>query len=248
MDNLKTKTNWKYKIDKLLFIFAALYLMTTVAWFWKQKQQFQILTNTAQNPKKTTTVNNNQPLKNERIKTSGLNNQKLLDNSKPLTLIPSIPLPVIEEISNTASLNKIAPVPLPPPPPNNVIQNPQPVSPPSKPAKIIPSPKKLTSVPTLNNLNAVPIEEAEEIAINNIPSSSTEANTEETKYNHSLVGIVQLTNNKSFALFKINDITEKVPIGTEIGTSGWVLMAVNDKQVTVSRQNKSRNIRVGEKF
>lgn len=247
MDNLKTKRGWKYKVDKLLFIFASLYLITIVTWLWKQKQQSQTLSNTTKIRENQTIVNNNQSLKNELIKTSELNNQKL-NNGKQLTLIPSIPLPVVEEISNKTTFDSILSVPLPPPPSINLQQNPQAISPPSPPAPIISTPKTLTKVPTIRTLSEAT---AEKVAINNIPLPSPEAtptNIINTESNHSLIGIVQLPNNKSFALFNINEITEKVSVGTEIGTSGWVLMAVNGKQVTVSRQNKSINIRVGETF
>jgi hypothetical protein len=250
MNNLKTKTGYQYKIDKLIFVFASLYLMTTVGWFWKQKQHSEILTNRAQNKNNPTTVNNNQPSTNyqQQINTSELNNQTL-KTSKPLSLVSSIPLPVVEEISSTKTLNKIEPIPLPPPPPSdNLIQNPQDISLPSAPKKIISSPKKLNKVPTLSTLNSTTVEE---VAVNNIPltsSSTSTTNIGNTEYKYSLIGIVQLPEDKSFALFDINDITEKVSVGTEIGTTGWVLMAVNGKQVTVSRQNKSINLRVGETF
>ena len=84
-----------------------------------------------------------------------------------------------------------------------------------------------------------------DVAVNSNPNDLI---TDITNNDYSLVGVVQLPENASFALFKNNDITEKISVGTEIGTSGWVLMAVNGNQAIVSRENQSRNVRVGESF
>ncbi|BAQ65332.1 hypothetical protein GM3709_2097 [Geminocystis sp. NIES-3709] len=70
----------------------------------------------------------------------------------------------------------------------------------------------------------------------------------ETKYNYTLQGVVELGNTNSVALFNINNVTEKVSVGGEIGATGWVLMGINDKQAVISRQNQSVYLRVGETF
>jgi hypothetical protein len=70
----------------------------------------------------------------------------------------------------------------------------------------------------------------------------------ETDYNYTLIGIVELENSGSVALFNINNLTEKVSLGNEIGTTGWVLMGVNGTQAVITRQDQSVYLRVGETF
>ena len=261
MNNFNCKKSWINKIDKLLFLFASFYLMTTLGWFWKQKQHSNIQNLQASQAIAQKTVDNNQLLNNQSIDVNQIN------QNKPKELILSIPLPEAEEISNqtikpvnTSNLqtsssansnsSNISLPPLPPPPSNLIQQNPQPISSPSSPKKIVSSPKKLAKVPTINSLNQ-PSTENQTTNINQLSlesSSQTSKNIENIDYTYSLVGAVQLPNSGSFALFKINDITEKVPLGSEIGTSGWVLMSINGNQAVVSRENKSINIRVGESF
>lgn len=192
-------------------------------------------------------------------------------------MVLSIPLPNAEDVLNTtesnttvttatesnSTNNNIPLPPLPPPPAVNIQQNPQFISSPLPPTKTIPSPiktvvpptkmvstpKQLTKVPTIATLNTPP--SVKNKPVNNIPSESvpqTQTNIGNIDYKYSLIGVVQLPENASFALFKINDLTEKVAVGTEIGTSGWVLMAINGAQAVVSRENQSINIRVGETF
>ncbi len=42
VNNFNSKKGWQNNIDKLLFMFASLYLITTLGWFWKYKQQSNI--------------------------------------------------------------------------------------------------------------------------------------------------------------------------------------------------------------
>ena len=157
-------------------------------------------------------------------------------------------------MSQNNSPNQSSEIALPPPPPlNETIVNAQPITQPKspipyvKPSPVTPPPK-LNTVPTLDTLKSITTQET---AINTVPSPSTSEITEElnnVKYDYTLIGVVQLPNNKSFALFKNNNLTEKVSVGKEIGTSGWVLMAINEQQAVISYQNESKNLRVGEKF
>lgn len=104
---------------------------------------------------------------------------------------------------------------------------------------------RLAKVPILNPPSQ---EDTSSSTANTALNSQSNGVIAETKGNKTLVGIVQLPDNSSVALFKINDITEKVPVGGEIGNSGWVLMAVDDKQALISRQNQFKSLLVGESF
>ena len=265
MNNLNNKKSWSKQIDKLLFLFASLYFMVILGWLWKNKQMLT-----------TDNIDSNQTIPQQTVAPKQLLSNRLPDanqtnQNEAQELILSMPLPKIKEISNktissiTTSNpqisssnnlnNNISLPPLPPPPPNMIQQNPQPISSPSSPKKVVSSPKKLAKVPTINSLNDSATEKETE-KINSLPLesessvSSVQASTNivNMDYTYSLVGVVQLPENGSFALFKINNLTEKIPVGSEIGTSGWVLMAVNGNQAVISRENQSVNIRVGETF
>lgn len=289
MNKFDYQKNWKKYIDKLLFVFASLYLMTTLGWLWKEKQQAN-----TQNLQKNPTISTKTLEENKLSPTQAFDANKT-NNDEPKELVLSIPLPEVEEMANTniptsisnlealssptiqnsstsnlessspqisssANVNNIPLPPLPPlPPPNIVQQNPQPivspVSPKPKPKQIVSSPKKLAKVPTINSLNN---SSTQKQTVNSNTANTNQVAVESTnkivttienlEYQYSLVGVVQLPDNGSFALVKINNLTEKIPVGTEIGTSGWVLMAINGNQAVISRENKSVNIRVGETF
>jgi hypothetical protein len=289
MNKFDYQKSWKKYIDKLLFVFASLYLMTTLGWLWKEKQQAN-----TQNLQKNPTISTKTLEENKLSPTQAFDANKT-NNNQPKELVLSIPLPEVEEIANTsipasisnlealssptiqnssisnlessspqisssANVNNIPLPPLPPlPPPNIVQQNPQPIvspiSPKPKPKQIVSSPKTLAKVPTINSLNNSSTQKqtsnSNTVKTNQVAVESTNkivTTIENLEYKYSLVGVVQLPDNGSFALVKINDLTEKIPVGTEIGTSGWVLMAINGNQAVISRENKSVNIRVGETF
>ncbi len=314
MNQPKSNKDWTNQIDKIIFIFASVYLMIALGWLWTKKQQYTIAnnnqtsTNIEQSTNQLPTPNNNgnTKLENQKPATKGVptpiqpekNQLPNKNNSKnqpqtptQTTLIKSIPLPPIEEIkkqtvtqvsnntpvrNNSPQVNNsnrsnnqdnlannlisISSNQLPPPPNNNlpVNQQPQSIVPPPNP---IVQPPKVNKIPTFGNNETQNNSSIPQINISNqnqsgsinsgdvaVNSNPNDLITNITSNNYSLVGVVQLPENASFALFKSNDITEKISVGTEIGTSGWVLMAVNGNQAIVSRENQSRNVRVGESF
>ena len=282
--------DWTNQIDKLIFLFATVYLMISSGWLWVKKQQYDNLAS-----QQTDQVTTSQQTQSSVDSTDNLNNQPSTEttssnNQPPTTLIKSIPLPQTDEnvissvaevsndnspqVDNTNQSNNqnnlannlisLSNNQLPPPPENNIVTN-QVVAPIKPPSQPIVQPPKLDKIPTFGgnqNPSSTP-----QITLNNNPSGNTnppiistetvtdteiaitgeEGNVINTN-SYSLVGVVQLPENSSFALFENNNLTEKVSVGTEIGTSGWVLMAVNGNQAIVSRNNESRNVRVGESF
>ncbi|MGI0479899.1 hypothetical protein ACN4EE_03830 [Geminocystis sp. CENA526] len=277
MNNLKPKIGLKNNLDKLLFVSATIYLMSVLAWFWKQHPQttssFPVIKDNPQSENNDTSPLNqeNIPLTDNPINLLPVNN-----NTTPSqTLIPPIPLPslpsgissdnlAIPPLPNSqVSLNppevSLLPIPqppqptLPPPPPLPVINNNPVNSSPSSasPSKIPPPPppQKLTKVPVIsspnNNSISLPNNQNNN-TISIVPSPPETAS--ETNYNYTLQGVVELGNTNSIALFKVNNITEKVSIGAEIGTTGWVLMGIHDRQAVISRNNESVYLRVGETF
>lgn len=277
MNNLKPKIGLKNNFDKLLFLLATVYLMSVIAWIWKQHQTQQI---TSSLP----SVNNNQqsqsnnivplnqeniPLPNNQINLLSVDNKT--SNSPSLTPpppLPSLPSPQSQPTNNSLTIpplplpntqisvnsGEVSPLPIPQPPspvstppplpPINNIVNSSPASPISPP----PPPKKLTKVPVIssanNSISSPNNQNNNTVSIVPLPSETPK----ETKFNYTLLGVVELGNSDSLAMFNINNITEKVSVGSEIGTTGWVLMGINDKQAIISRNNQSIYVRVGETF
>ncbi|MBL1210642.1 hypothetical protein [Geminocystis sp. GBBB08] len=279
MNNSKIKIGLKNNLDKLLFVFATSYLMLVAGWFWKHQQQK--VSSSSVNvdnsiPQSTSNQTQTLALQNE----ISSNNTKNFppQNIPPHPLpIPIVSLPPTSVNSNTPTNTlTIPPLPntntnnsLPYPPPVSslpISQPPQPtlssspsfaststITPPPIETKI-PSPPKLTKVPTINTLitntdnkNTIPNLNTDNNKVTDVLAIAKETPIE-TNYNYKLIGIVELGNSGSVALFNINNLTEKVLIGNEIGTTGWVLMGINGTQAIISHQNQSVYLRVGETF
>ncbi|GAB4529982.1 MAG: hypothetical protein Tsb0014_12330 [Pleurocapsa sp.] len=119
----------------------------------------------------------------------------------------------------------------------NSNQNPQynAATPPPEPPSVV----KIPAPPPLPEPTPIPEPKAEpETAI---ATSVTPA------IKHTLVGILDL-GDKSAALFKIEDRTERIWLGEEIENSGWILESINDQKATISYQGKLRALSVGETF
>lgn len=82
------------------------------------------------------------------------------------------------------------------------------------------------------------------------PESSPAATTSvpQPTIKQTLVGIVELGDNKSAALFQAQGITKQIWLGEEINDSGWVLESVSEQTAKISYQGKIRSLRVGETF
>ncbi|MEY2985000.1 MAG: hypothetical protein RLZZ568_1617 [Cyanobacteriota bacterium] len=64
---------------------------------------------------------------------------------------------------------------------------------------------------------------------------------------HHLVGILE-SGDRSTALFRWNDITQRIQLGEAIGSSGWQLTAVVGQRAILSHQGKTRYLEVGQSF
>lgn len=264
MDKIKTKIGWKNNLDKLLFILASLYLILILGLWLKNRQQTVNSQSQTVNPNKqiisesnlieTYTINNQNTEENllneENISPNqeDIENQILSTGNNITSTLEIPPLP-----SNNQST--VSNIPLPPPD-LQPLPIPQPSQPivnslnsasgnHQKPNSASPSSiPKVNKVPVIASLSKDNSNIPEQIALNSVPESTEE----KTQGNYTLIGLVQLPDSKSVALFKVNNITEKVSLGKEIGATGWVLMAVNEKQAVVSKQNQSVYLQVGETF
>lgn len=306
MGKSRRKIGWQTNLDKLIFIFASLYFISVLLWWWKIKDKSQTATvtqippvtpetleirdNLASSPIEDSNKSNlSQNIENPSLEANSIilnkNDNSLISNNQTNQIsnnqtsnqrdnleIPPLPQPSISE-----NLIPLPPVSLPSPTPLPVMSPPPPLPPTVKATSNNPNtnknkegknnqnqpnnsptitpPEKLTKLPTIDSLtenkkeikdnadrgkikdNPIKIEglEDKQISLNEIK-------------NNVLIGVVELPDSQGMALFEINKITEKVKIGNEIGSTGWVLMAVNGKQAVISRYDESLYIQVGEKF
>jgi hypothetical protein len=64
---------------------------------------------------------------------------------------------------------------------------------------------------------------------------------------HSLVGILEL-GDRSAALFQVNGVTRRVNLGESIGSAGWMLVDVSNKEAIIRRNGEVRSIYIGQTF
>ncbi|NET59129.1 MAG: hypothetical protein F6K47_24195 [Symploca sp. SIO2E6] len=66
---------------------------------------------------------------------------------------------------------------------------------------------------------------------------------------HTLVGLIELeAPDPSAALFAINGVTQRFKLGEAIGTSGWTLVSVNNKEAIIRRNGEVRSVYIGQQF
>lgn len=108
-------------------------------------------------------------------------------------------------------------------------------TPPPEPPSVV----KIPAPPPLPEPTPIPKPEVKpELAI---------ANSVTPAIKHTLIGILDL-GEKSAALFKVEDRTERIWLGEEIENSGWILESIDDQKATISYQGKLRSLSVGETF
>lgn len=203
------------------------------------------------------------------------NNQQIIEETSKNAENNTSSATVVDEKEKLSSLNPNLPIPVPQPPTppplpvvtipepyptisnNNLVQSPLPVQIPPKPRQqsspslvsINPSstpppiPPKLNQVPVIETANR----ESEDSLVSSNSSPNYPADGNINNQQNTLVGIVELENN-SIALFNLNNLTERVEVGSEIGVTGWVLVGINGKQAILNRYNQSLYLTVGEKF
>ncbi len=115
-----------------------------------------------------------------------------------------------------------------------------------------PSPSSVTSIPSPPPL---PIAETKVPVlspggtISSLPSSVATSSAAAPTGNsgHGLVGLLE-SGDRSSALVTYNGITRRFSLGESIGTSGWVLMGVQNQQAVIYRNGQTRYLEVGQAF
>lgn len=213
MNNFKTKIiiGLKNNLDKLLFIFATFYLMLIVGWFWKQQKTISSSSNVV-NSHQESAGNYSQTLDIKNETSSPINNTNLpplnIETNQLQTSLSSLSQPPVNSNVSTNTLN-IPPLPIPQPP-QPTLSPPPPISSNFVISTITPPPplttSKLTKVPIISTLNVNTENNNKNPQIAAIPQKTQI----QTDYNYTLIGIVELGNSGSVALFNINNLTEKV--------------------------------------
>ena len=65
---------------------------------------------------------------------------------------------------------------------------------------------------------------------------------------HTLIGILEMGENRSAALVKIQGKTRRVWLKQEIGNSGWILDSIGTQNAQISNHGQVRSISIGETF
>lgn len=134
-----------------------------------------------------------------------------------------------------------APPPAPSPSPKPQGEAPKPAPPaPESPVASLPKPQAAPPLPEQ------PADTAASAQKEPAPSAtpSAPAATAPTVV-HTLVGIIQV-GERSVALFEINGASRRVNIGESIGSSGWTLGEIKDKEAIIRRNGEVRSIYVGQ--
>ena len=107
----------------------------------------------------------------------------------------------------------------------------------AKPEPVAPQALKIPAPPPLPAPTPIPND-----------SSSIEVATNIKPIKHTLIGILELGENQSVALVKIQGKTRRVWQGEEIGNSGWILDSIGNQNAKISDRGQVRSISVGETF
>ena len=159
-----------------------------------------------------------------------------------------VPVYTPTEINSSKQNNFTQPNTLlpPPPPPNNLAA----LTPPNSNIKIKPPLPPSESVKVKTTPNESSIKNAVTSVTKSIAESKTPreiVTTISPNIEHTLVGVMELKEG-SAALFRIGDVTQKIGLGEEIESTGWILESVTDRQAIISARGKTLSLRVGETF
>jgi hypothetical protein len=109
---------------------------------------------------------------------------------------------------------------------------------------VTPIPTSGAAVPPIAAAPAAPVAAA---PIATAPSTVVVAPAAAPSVPHMLMGIMQL-GDRSAALFEVNSVTQRIYIGESIGTSGWTLVSVSNREAVIRRNGEVRSIYVGQQL
>lgn len=215
-----------WHLDKILFAIASIYLMLVIIWLASKNRLWIPLISQPQVPP---------TVKKPTVSPSDTEFMAYLERS--LEIIDSQKTQIAQE--QPAAIVPPPPTVAPPPPPPQTTQTIiekvyVPVYPPSQPPAATapapaPKPATLPPPPPATAAKSTP------------PSETTSAKS------LTLVGLLE-AGDRAYALFDIQGTTRRFEPGEVIGTSGWTLMSVQNRQAIVYANGTSRSIEVGQGF
>lgn len=146
--------------------------------------------------------------------------------------------PAATQAAKPATPAAPAPSPAPSPSPKPQAEAPKPApAAPQQPVASLPKPEAAPPLP----------EQPAETAATAQPESAPAAAPAESAATavHTLVGIIQV-GERSVALFEINGASRRINIGESIGSSGWTLGEIKNKEAVIRRNGEVRSIYVGQ--
>ncbi len=161
------------------------------------------------------------------------------------TTLPPMPSAINQKTTNTPTkpTSVVKPSPktgIKPTKPVNVLAV---VQPSLKPIAIKTAPITVTQAtkPLTNNQQSTPTPVPVKTEVTSVASAPTPA--------YILEGLLESENkSKSVALFQINGVTQRIDIGENIGSSGWTLVDVANKEAIIRRNGEVRSIFAGQRF
>ncbi|MCP6760862.1 MAG: hypothetical protein NHB32_19440 [Fischerella sp. CENA71] len=164
-----------------------------------------------------------------------------VSGSNSTTTLPPMPSAIHQKTTNT-------------PKPTSVVKpSPKTGIKPTKPANVL-AVVQTSLKPIDIKTTPIPVTQASKSTINQQPTS-VPVKTEVTAVASAptpayiLEGLLESENkSKSAALFQINGVTQRVDIGESIGSSGWTLVDVANKEAIIRRNGEVRSIFAGQRF
>ncbi|MGK7881618.1 MAG: hypothetical protein AB4060_16195 [Crocosphaera sp.] len=220
-------------LDKVFFGAAGVYFLLALMWafYYLSEQKEQKTEQSTPNPGDAEFIAYLQQSLNVINQASTAKTLVNPENKKPSTLpiqppLPPTPEKVIERIY----------VPMYPPNQSNLTPpSLQPLTPPSNNIPPAPplTPPTAVLTPEQNTVSVPP-----EIAINNQLPQNT---------GHQLVGVLE-SGEESTAIFTFNGISRRFEIGEVVGSSGGILMGVQNQQAIIYHNGQTKYVEVGQGF
>lgn len=234
-----SQPGWIRHLDKGLLAGGMIYLLLVSAWLFFQSRQTQETPIAVTDKAKIVT-----PQDREFI---AYLQQSLETLQQPTAAASPTPAAGSDMVGATVTVTNSTPLAPPPPPGANPPMATAP--PPIAAAGTSPSTTVVERyyypVYPNNAPPSQPVAPAPPPPVAQVPVAQVPMVTSATK--HDLVGVLE-SGDRSSALFRWNNMTQKIQLGEAIGSSGWQLTSVVGQKAILSRQGKTRYLEVGQSF
>lgn len=240
MNPLNNPKTLSQHFDKILFTIACSYLIIVIIWLFSQeKLRLPVI---SQPQPQAVPQNSQKATSDAQFSAYLLRSLQAIDRQLQANLEPSKPSPNSFPIKQTP-----VPIPVPSKLPSatsagsTVIERVYiPIYPQNQPAAAVLPPKMLSAPPMPSPVPA-------KVPVLTPGASLPPTSVATSSSRNSLVGLLE-SGDQSAALFNLNGITQRIHIGEAIGTTGWILIAVENQKALIYRNGEKRLIDVGQSF